>query len=252
MAPDKFLPVLNAFGPLPDQGQLDLAKQLVAAVGVYRLEISMTEPRPAEESARLTRIAQSAGRLLKQLGVDDPHALTTDPAKAQLHSWGAGWLTAELYKVAMEGPATAVPPAAERWTSLLLLLSDLKVAADRCASMASQWSPRGSGIRRRGGRSRAGPDKKGRLLAGLFETYAALRRQFPSSGPKLACDEKLKKFVRAGLALAASSAPPFRGVSGKNYELADKATGSDLSKASVTTDDAIRRAFDRWRQANQT
>ena len=36
MAPDKFLPVLTTFGPMPDDGQRELAERLVDCVELYR------------------------------------------------------------------------------------------------------------------------------------------------------------------------------------------------------------------------
>src|SRR5262249_22015773 len=130
----------------------------------------------------------------------------------------------------------------------------------------------------RGGKRRQGVSPKGRLLYGLFETYEALLSRYPeihqrgSQAPKhdkraragqgapraarardlgLACDECLRDFVRAALAFAASSAPPFIGSDGVQYHLADKACGPDLSKHSQTSNGAIRKAFGRWKDRSK-
>ena len=206
----------------------------------------MEGPRPAEERDQLKRIAQSAEFLLRQLGVEDPLALGTDPAKSQPHSWATADLLIELYKVAKERrPLMATLAAHERWAALLLLLSDLKEAAERCAPKAMLRSSSKSGRRGRGGKRREGPGSKARLLHKLFETYAVLRGHFPESGPSLACDESLKAFVRAALTLAASSAPPVTGPDGLQYQLADKACGVDELKQ--TTGVTISKAFYRWK-----
>lgn len=248
MAPDKFGAVLDALGPLPHEGQREPAERLVGGVGVYRFRITTKRPQPAAERHQLERVSHLAGCLLEQMGVDDPQALGANPATAQPRSAVGSRLLVELYKIANERrPATATLGAHERWTALLLLLSDLKEAAERCAPMASQRSPRVSKRRGRGGKGRDGQEPKGDLLHTLFEAYAALRLRFPESGPPLACDKKLRAFVRAALALAASSAPPMTGAIGLQYEDVYKACGPDLSQTSATTDAAIRLAFSRWK-----
>jgi hypothetical protein len=245
MDPDKFLPVLTTFGPLPDDGQRELAERLVGGVGAYRLCFQMKGPRPAEEREQLKRVAELAEILLKKLGVKNPLALSTDPAESQPRSWTAASLLVELYKLANERrPAMATLTAHERWTALLLLLSNLKEAAERCAPMAMQRSPRGSERRGRGGVGRWGTEAKGRLLHSCFETYAALRLRYPNSGASLACDDSLKAFVRAVLTLAASSAPPFSGPDGLQYQLGEKVCG--VHELGQTTDAAIKNAFHRW------
>jgi hypothetical protein len=246
MHPKKFLPVLNAFGPLPEEGQRELAERLVGRVGEFRLAIGAKGLLPSEERDDLTQIAQAAKDLLKMLGVDNPQMLSSDVAKAQLHSWACGWLLPEFYKVGTEKrPATAAMAAHERWITLLLLLSDVKEAAERCALMAMHTSPRDRNRRGRGGTGRRGPDPKGRLLCGLFETYSALRRRYPDSGPPLA-RKRPSDFVSACLTLAASSAPAFTGKDGARYELWDEDVG--VEQSNQTTPKAINSAFDRWKK----
>ena len=104
------------------------------------------------------------------------------------------------------------------------------------------------------------------LLYALFEVYAILRRQYPhcaapsphrrrnrprNSDPILACDARLKSFVRAGLALAVSSPPALVAADGKTYRSAEKIYGRrDLAKR--ITDPAIRGALYRWRKSQST
>jgi hypothetical protein len=61
-------------------------------------------------------------------------------------------------------------------------------------------------------------------MQGAIDSYAALRNRFPSSGPPLAFDKPLLKFVRSCLTLV----------------------DSNLPKPSRITDAAIRGAFNRW------
>jgi hypothetical protein len=211
----------------------------------------MKGPQPSKEKERLQSIAKAAVQLLQLLGIDE-QMLSSELAIGQPYSWAHQWLVTELYKVAKERrPASATLAAAERWTTLALLLSDLNEAAGRCASMAAEQSPRGARRRGRGGPGRKGPEPKTRLLNGLFDSYAALRARYPESGPSQVCDDSLKRFVRAGLVLAESSAPPIFGADGARYELWDKACGPGLSKKGETTDAGIAKAFERWRRQSK-
>jgi hypothetical protein len=252
MDPDKFPTVVDAFGRLPVRGQLGLAMRLVGAVNLYRLRIRVKKRRPAEERAKLARIAASSKSLLKELDIQDAQALGRDPNKAHPYSLAGLLLLTELYKVAEQRrPSSKMLSAHERWTTLLLLLSDLQEAAKRASDSLSSLHGKDRVGKGRGGKTRQGPDAKGELLNSLFEAYAESRRRFPTNGRALACDETLRQFVRAALSLAATSAPPFGvtrdGRSLKLYELANKASGPDLSKPSRTTKEAIRKAFERWR-----
>src|SRR5262249_49394803 len=139
----------------------------------------------------------------------------------------ATFLLTWLYRVAVERrPATAAISSDERLTSLILLLSDLVEAAERCAleaaercalEMATGYKPDW------GGKRRAGPTAEVELMQSLMESYAALRNSLPSSGPQPAFDRALKQFVRSCLRLV------------------------DPRLASRITDAAIRGAFSRSR-----
>jgi hypothetical protein len=163
MNPEKFLPVLNAFGPLPGEGQDELAQRLVEKIGLYRLEYEMERPQPAVERKRLEDIAKATERLLALLGIEDPKVRSAEISTAQPRSGAASWLLPELHTVATERrPTRATLDANQRWSGLLLLLSDLMEAAKRCAPSASQLVLREH--EGRGGNRRDGPSPKGRLL----------------------------------------------------------------------------------------
>jgi hypothetical protein len=53
MAPDAFAAVLDAFGPLPDEGQCQLAERVVGTIGDYRLGVRWKRPQSSKEKERL-------------------------------------------------------------------------------------------------------------------------------------------------------------------------------------------------------
>jgi hypothetical protein len=253
MAPVKFMSLVGAFGPLPEEGIHQLAVQIVPSVCRYRLQqqIKVQMPTPADQSEELERIANHARHLLSSMGIDDPQAIARNPTRATalLTPTAHLRLFVEMYEIAKERRPTATFTANERMTFLLVLLSDLVAAADRSAVSARQQSIREGG-RRRGGKGRGGPTPEVTLLYALFDTYATLRRQYtPNSGPMPKTpDPSLRAFVRAGLALAVSLPPAIVAADGKTYRSAEKIYGGlDLVKETRITNDSIRGAFNRWR-----
>jgi hypothetical protein len=239
LAPARFVSLVSTFGPLQEDGMRKLAERMVFLAGVYGLQIVKQLPTTSQQSDQLTNIGTSARRLLKAMGIDDSRKAGVDPVRSQalLDPTPHLWLLPELYRVAKERrPTTATFTACQRITFLLVLLSDLVAAADRCAISAQAQSVRAS-RRGRGGTSREGPTPLASLQYALFEMYADLRRQYPecasprplrrrrtrhNNGPMVVLDAPFKSFVHAGLALVAP----------------------DLAKS--TTGDAIRGNFNRW------
>jgi hypothetical protein len=167
-------------------------------------------PPPTEQAEQLDDICKSAKQLLKSMGIEDSEAVGLDPgvALARLHYTAQFWLPVALYKAALDRrPTTATLAARDRVTYLVSLLSDLVLAADRSKARALEQSVRGT-RRDRGGIARSGPTPKGRLLHDLFSTYAKLRHEYPTSGPRPAFGQPLVAFVRAGLALTVSCLYP--------------------------------------------
>jgi hypothetical protein len=226
---------VKAFGPIPEDGVRNLAERMVYALSVYRLQQTARFPAPAKQKVQLEKIAKHARQLLSCLVIDDPEAVGLNPthARANLNPIAQLWLPVELYKIAKERrAATATFTANERMIYLLVLLSDLVAAADRCSVSARNQSVR-KASRRRGGKAREGTTAKSSLLNALFEAYAALQHQWPQCAaptPHRRRRNLSKAFVRAGLALAAP----------------------DLAKESQTTDGSITPAFDRWAGTNQS
>ena len=166
---------------------------------------------------------------MRYLGVKEPKSVASGVHRGSIHPTTGPSLLIELYRVAVERrPATATASADERLTTLILLLSDLVEAAERCALDAgTQYRP-GHGGARRTGQITA----EVALVQGLIESYAELRKRFPGSGPQSAFDQPLLKFMRSALKLVAS---------------ASHFVDPDLSEPTRITDAAIRGAFNRWR-----
>jgi hypothetical protein len=255
ISPESFAAMLDAFGELPEEGQYDLAVRILNASTIYELR-KLVEPQfplPHEHQSRLKRISISAKRLLALLGINDaksvargiyprvqirinkattPPTVTTDPAELPPHVTihpTATLLLTWLYRVAVDRrPATANVGAHERLFKLILLLSDLAEAAERCAlDVGAQYRP-GRGGERRARQITAEVE----LCQAIIESYAELRKRFANSGPQPAFDKRLRKFVRSGLELVASSS---------------RFVDSNLPKLSRITDAAMRGAFNRWR-----
>jgi hypothetical protein len=229
--PETFAAMLGAFGPLPEEGQYELALRIMNASGIYWLRKSVEKqlaPKHTQQK-HLNSISTSARRLLALLGVNEPKSVAGGVRRGSLHPTATTSLLMGLYRVAIERrPATATASADERLTTLILLLSDLVEAAERCALETGTQYRKGRGGQRRAGQITAEVE----LMQAIIESYAELRKRFPNSGPQLAFDEGLRKFLRSGLKLVAS---------------ASRFVDSDLPKPSRITDAAIRGAFVRWR-----
>ncbi len=270
---ETFAAMLDAFGPLPEHGQYDLANRMIAAAEIYKLRrMPQDFPRPFEERERLVDIGTATKRLLALLGIEDPQSVAVNPlarGMGTLHPVVSKHLLIELFRVAAERrPETATLSADQRVVTLLLLLSDLVEAArvsarevmrlsnakterlaQRKGAVLSKRGGREPGTARRGGNRRAGLTAEGELIRSIIEAYAALCEHFRENEREPAFDRRLVQFVRAGLQLVVTSAPVF-GADGMQYEGADMAwVDRDLPRPERTTNDAIRNAFNRWRRA---
>jgi hypothetical protein len=263
--PETFAAMLDAFGPLPEDGQYDLANRMVAAAEVYtRMRRARSSPRPFEERERLVRIGAATKQLLVLLGIDDPQSIAVNPlarGMGILHPVVSKHLLIELFRVAAERrPATATLSADERVVTLLLLLSDLAEAAERSAHEVTRLSkpkaktasppdlPKQGGrepqTAGRGGDRREGRTAEGELIHSIIEVYAVLCEHFPENERQPAFDDRLVQFVRAGLRFVVASAPIF-GADGVQYESGEMAW-VDRNLPTRITNAAIRSAFNRW------
>jgi hypothetical protein len=227
--PEKFAAVLSAFGRLSERGQSDLAVRIIKASAIYSLRKSVEKQQFAlryEQRRHLKRISTSAKHLLALLGITDaksvargispsveirvnkvtiPPTVTIHPAElpptVTIHPT-ANLLLTWLYRVAVERrPATANVGAGERLINLILLLSDLAEAVEQCELETGRQYVHSRGGNRRKNLVTAEVE----LVQGLIESYAELRNRFPNSGPQLAFDQPLRKFVGSALRLVASA-----------------------------------------------
>jgi hypothetical protein len=228
--PETFGAMLGAFGRLPEEGQYELALRIMNASGIYRLRKSVEKQpfaRKHTQQKHLNRINSSARRLLALLGVNVTKSVAGGVRRGlNLHPTATTSLLIELYRVAVERrPATATVSADERLATLILLLSDLVEAAERCAlETGTQYRP-GRGGQRRAGQVTA----EVQLIKTIIESYALLRNKFPSSGPRRASHRTLMQFVRSALRLVDPC----------------------LAEPSRITDEAIRGAFNRGTNQRQ-
>jgi hypothetical protein len=244
--PEQFAAVLSAFGRLPERGQCALAVRIISVLKVYELRKLAEKqqiPLPRhQQRKRFNSISASAKRLLALLGVSEAKSVAKGvPPGTKLHPTATTNLMIELYRVAGERRPTATGSAYERLTTLILLLSDLAEAAERCALDAGAKNRPGERCALdagaeyrpvRGGDRRAGQiTAEVELLRGVIKSYAELRNRFPSSGPRPAFDKRLRQFVRAVLELVATSS---------------RFVDYNLPKPSRITDAAIRGAFNRY------
>ena len=104
-----------------------------------------------------------------------------------------GLLLPGLQRVAIERRASvATMGAFQRGTTLLLLLSDLVETAGRLS---------GEMLGNGRGRPKGQPSAVARLAHEIIGIYDSVRRRHPESGPKLAFDRQLIRFVRACFAV---------------------------------------------------
>jgi len=244
--PEQFAAVLSAFGRLSERGQCALAVRIISVSKVYELRKLAEKQRlplpQHQQRERCNSVSASAKRLLALLGVSEAKSVAKGvPPGTKLHPTATTNLMIELYRVAGERRPTDTGSAYERLTTLILLLSDLAEAAERCALDAGAKNRPGercaldAGTQYRpvrGGDRRSGQiTAEVELLQGVIKSYAELRNRFPSSGPRPAFDKRLRQFVRSVLELVAA---------------ASRFVDSNLPKPSRITDAAIRGAFNRY------
>jgi hypothetical protein len=229
--PDSFAAVPDAFGELPEEGQYDLALRIMNASGIYELRELVERqrfPLPHMQQKHLRRIGASARALLALLGIANAESVAKGVLRGSIDSKVPPTLLPELYRVAVERRPTATASAQERMTTLIMLLSDLVEAAERCALETRTRYRHGRGGERRAGQVTAEVE----LIRAIIASYAELRNRFPNSGPLPAFDKTLRKFVRSALKLVVS---------------ASRFVDTHLHEPSRITDEAIRAAFNRWR-----
>jgi hypothetical protein len=245
MRPDEFACAVRAFGQLPECGQAELACLLAEAAVLYKTGVGAKRfSQPAQSRKRMKAFASGAESILEQFGFSPPEmGEPSAPWPLDRCARLPGALIVEFNKVVRERRNVASPvDGAERLFAMLLALSDLSAAATRCAEEFTAIAPQKSG---RGG-ARRKVNLENELLFNIFEAYAALRQDFPASGPAPKYGRQLREFVRASLRLVVT-AMLFTLVDGEP----PKHLYSRLHHKTVITDDRIRSAFGRWSKSSK-
>jgi hypothetical protein len=238
--PTRFGAVIEAFGPLPIEGQVELANRLIFARGqylVYRMSDCDSGAAKGVRRKRLEAIGKAASRLLRLL-----HRDKADPQPWNLHP-AVTLALPYLCGVASEhGPKQVWDPP--QGLSLLEgMLADLAEVGDQAEVIFESPFPKTQGGQRRRGRT-ASAD----LVHQLIDIYDDIRAKFPGSGPALAFGRPLLQFVRAALTFVVSAPREFTASDGRCYQPWEASfLETDLPETSRITDDAIRGIFDRRR-----
>src|SRR5271155_4586354 len=230
--------VIQEFGSLPNEGQVELVNRLIEARNQYlwhRMLVLNATPRQWVLRRRLKEIGSAADRLLRLLHLDgeDPQPWNAHPAATlalpQLCRTGSQHRPNQIWD----------PP---RGLSLLsAMLSDLAEAGAQAEAIFQGRFPK-----KHGGSRREGHNPATGLIDQLIEIYGAMRAQYPESGPPPVFGKPLVRFVRAGLAFAISTRTVWLdGAGPPSFEAAFME--ADLPKPTRVTDDAIRGAFQRRR-----
>ncbi len=236
----RFGAVIEAFGPLPIDDQVELANRLIGARGqylVHRMFECDSEAAQGGRRKRLEAIGKAAGRLLRLLHRDgaDPQPWNAHPA--------ATLALPELCRVASEHRPKQVWDPPQGLSLLGAMLADLAKVGDQTEVIFPSPFPK-----TRGGERRQGRTASADLVHRLIDIYDDVRARFPRSGPAPAFGRPLLQFVRAGLAFAVSPPPEFTDSDGRCYRPWEaNFLEADLPETSRITDDAIRGIFDRRR-----
>jgi hypothetical protein len=234
--PARFRDVLQSFGPIPDEGQLQLANRLIEAREqylYYRMSWSFDTTRPSHLRDRLRAIGSASEQLRRLLHHDG-----ADPAPWNTHHVITGALP-ELCRIAIERRPNQIWDPPQGVSLLSEMLADLLEAGARAEAIyPTQYSKRHGGDRKQGS-----SDPVANLVERLIDIYAELRELYLGSGPRPAVGKPLIQFVRAGLTFAVSTRKLPDGTKQPSFEAAF--IDPDLPKKTRITDDAIKAVFQR-------
>jgi hypothetical protein len=236
--PARFGAVIQAFGSLPNEGQVELANRLIEARDQYlyhRMSVCDATTRKGVLRSRLKDIGSAADRLLRLLHRDgaDPQPWNAHPA--------ATLALPQLCRTGSQHRPIQIWDPPQGLSLLRAMLADLAAVGAQAEAIFQARSPQ-----KHGGSRREGPNPASGLVEQLIEIYETMRAQYPASGRATVFGKPLVKFVRAGLAFAVSTRTVWLdGTSRPSFEAAFME--ADLPKPTRVTDDAIRGAFQRRR-----
>jgi hypothetical protein len=231
----RFCAVVEAFGPLPEEAQVDLANRLILARGQYvahRMSVCDSQSGQGVRRKRLEELGAAAKRLRRLL-----HRDGADPKPWNLHP-AISLALPRLFEISAEHRSDQIW-ADQGLTRFAAMLTDLaEVGTEAETIFPAQFPSNHGGRRRKGSMPETG------LIENLIVIYAAMQAK---SGPEPKFDAQLKRFVRMGLAFAVSSPPEIVDSEGRRYQLFEaRFLETDLPEPSRITDEAIRGVFDRW------
>jgi hypothetical protein len=196
IGPALFCAVIEAFGPLPIDGQVELLNRLIGARGEYlchRISKCNTGTQPNLLRRRLKEIGTTVAQLLRLL-----HRDGAAPQHWNLHPAITLALPQLCRMASKHGPNQIWDPS--RQLGLLgSMLADLAEVSGQADVIFEGPFPK-----THGGARREGHEPATGLVHRLIEIYEDMRFRFPDSGPRPTFGKVLLQFVRAGLAFAVS------------------------------------------------
>lgn len=235
--PARFLDLVQAFGRLPDEGQVQLANGVNEARSQYvnhRISLAHDTTRPSNQRDRLRDIGSAAERLLRLL-----HRDGADPAPWTTHHAVTGALP-QLCRISSQCRQDAIWDPPQGLSLLSAMLADLTALGTQAEAIYPV-----ANRQKRGGNRRLNADPRSELVRRLIELYEALRKQYPETGPAPAFSAPLIQFVRAGLTFAISRRKFPDGMDLQSSE----AAFIDRALPKLITDDAIRGVYQRLHKA---
>jgi hypothetical protein len=233
---DRFEAVIEAFGPLPIEGRVELAQRVLDARSQYlahRMWVCDKDNRPAVLRSRLNDIGCAANHLLRLLHRDD-----REPQPWNAHPAAALALPHLCRASSAQSPRQVWDPPQG-----LRLLGDMLADLAKAGAQADEIFP-ARFEKKRGCERRKGPTPATALVERLIDIYATMRAQYPQSGDPPSFGASLIKYVRVGLTFATSSRPVWvDGIWRPSFEAAYME--HDLPKPSRLTNAAIRGVLQR-------
>jgi hypothetical protein len=195
--PARFAPVIEAFGPLPVDGQIQLARRVIEARGQYLTHRRWAHDEATPQGVRRKRLGEigAAARRLQQL----LHRDGTDPQPWNLHP-AITLALPELCRIGSRHRPNQIWNPPQGLSLLAAMLADLVEVEAGTDTVFDTPVPRTHGGPRRESHTPATG-----LVDRLINIYVDMRSQFLDSGPPPAFGNPLLQFVRAGLAFAVAT-----------------------------------------------
>jgi len=228
--PARFCAVIDAFGPLSNDGQVGLVNQLIEARDGYLSHRMWKCDTGTQPGLRRKRLKEIASPPVSCCGC----SIATEPWNPHP---AATLALPQLCRIASEHRPNQIWDPPQGLSLLGAMLANLaKVAAQADAIFEAPFPKTHGGERREGHEPATG------LVYRLIEVYEDLHARFPDSGPRSAFGKPLLQFVRAGLAFAVSTRTSYLG---DKYLQPPETAYVEADLPTRLTDAAIKRIFER-------